>query len=202
MFISLGPACSVKYHIDKYLKTTRTSQYTHFFDYLISSEKAILTLLSCKDIDAKLKTIDNGVHSNGKAIITLPELDNTTSIHDIKEQYTKQDIDTFINKYKRRYYRLLNDIHSSTEPIIFIRRSHVSANFESKIAPYLLGKHYLVTISKEVDKDDPLVKYNATNRHLILNFWKFKQPKNNDPEWADPELNWSRIFETIKKVLK
>ena len=95
MFISLGPACSVKYQIDKYLKTTQTSQYTHFFDYLISSETAILALLSSKDIDTSLKIVNNGVHSNGKSIITMPALGNLTFIHDIKEQYTKQDICTW-----------------------------------------------------------------------------------------------------------
>ena len=55
MYISLGPACSVKYQIDKYLEKNNFSQKTQFFDYLMTTEKAILTVFSCIDVDTIIK---------------------------------------------------------------------------------------------------------------------------------------------------
>ena len=90
MYISLGPACSVKYQIDNFLKKNYIGQKTQFFDYLMTSEKAILIVFDCKDVDTILKNdcyLHNeflkkeGIHSNGKSRMVFKKIDNAISIH-------------------------------------------------------------------------------------------------------------------------
>jgi hypothetical protein len=209
MFISLGPACSVKYQIDRYISPD--TQYTQFFDYLTSSEKSILVLFGCKDIDTILHSeciAKEGVHSNGKSRILMKKIDNLISIHDLKETFTSTEAAEFINKYKRRYHRLLK-LCDGSQPLVFIRRSTVSKHFANKFATHLRNTHFLVSITKDTkffkEDSDGISRYDSNNRHLMLNFWEFVQDKNKeDPDWTDPELNWrgeTGIFETIRLKL-
>jgi hypothetical protein len=125
MFISLGHACNVKYHIDQYVK-----QPTHFFDWLITDFESVIQLL---EIKTKNKDIHAALNRDTLLIepildrtqVTMKGLGNCISIHGIPEKYTDTHIDRFLEQYVRRYWRLIETIQSC-QKIVFIRWGHVS----------------------------------------------------------------------------
>jgi len=125
MFISLGDACNVKYHIDQHVQ-----QPTHFFDWLMPDFEAVFRLLETKTKGADIHDVlcrDTLLIESipNRTQITLKALGNCVSIHDVPVDYTDRHIDGFIDQYVRRYERLIEAIQSG-QKLVFIRWGPVS----------------------------------------------------------------------------
>jgi hypothetical protein len=125
-YISIGAFCNVKYQIDKH----KGVKETLFFDRLITSMSSIIQLLECDNIhnilnnNSIVRNPTNPVKDSNSRII-IKSLKSCESIHDIPVNFNETHINDFIDKYKRRYLRIINFIKSS-EKLCFIRYNKIS----------------------------------------------------------------------------
>ena len=119
--ISIGSECNVKHQIDKHIGKSETL----FFDWLMADIASVIKLLKCKSIDdilninsVKVDQVTPIVESNSRILIT--SLPNCISIHDSPINPSEKDISDFIDKYKRRYQRII-DIINSNENVFFYK---------------------------------------------------------------------------------
>jgi hypothetical protein len=121
--ISLGGSCVTKFQITNYKNINNMNdKETNLFDWVISIFQNILDILSTDNIN-NIFNIDNIIHYelNGEECrIGFKPLDYFLSIHDLPNSYTDSDLHEFINKYKRRYERMINIIKNDNN-IIFLR---------------------------------------------------------------------------------
>ena len=125
MFISIGEACNVKYHIDQHVQ-----QPTQFFDWLMPEFESVIRLLETKSKNKDIHDILNRdtllIESiPNRTQITMKALGNCVSIHDVPVEYTDAHITGFIDQYVRRYERLIEAIQSN-QKLVFIRWGSVS----------------------------------------------------------------------------
>jgi predicted ATP-dependent protease len=101
-FISIGTACNVKHQIDKHCGKKNTL----FFDWLMTDMKSVITIIS-SNIDTILENVvkePDGIY--------IKSLSYCVAIHD--------SMDDFVEKYNRRYARLMETIKSDKK-IYFLR---------------------------------------------------------------------------------
>ena len=121
--ISLGGACVTKFQITNYkINNFIDNKETNLFDWVISIFQNILDILSTDNIN-NIFNIDNIIHyelNGDQCRIGFKPLDYFLSIHDLSNSYTDSDLHEFIDKYKRRYERMINIIKNDNN-IIFLR---------------------------------------------------------------------------------
>lgn len=197
-YISIGFKCSVKYNIDKY----RGKSKTLFFDWLMTTMDSVIELLKCNNIKDILY-IDNLVKDHsfiGKKTckIKIQSLDFCYSIHDMPKYYKKNDIINFIEKYTRRFNRIIQYIKSN-EKLCFIRYGKISnnqvdqfINIIKKINPKCNFTLIVITNKENIN----LVE----KKHLLTIPLHIDIPKNGD--WKLQYLNWDKnIFSVIEDKL-
>ncbi len=198
-YISIGDACNVKYNIDKY----RDKSETLFFDWLITSFKSVIEILECKDINNILYPENfiinvNKPYNEKEIKVVIKSLDCCISIHDLHINYNDKDILNFIDKYSRRFNRIIQYIKSN-EKICFLRLgNHVNYDEIYK---------FIETIKKiniNCDFTIVFIDNNKNNNTEILkqpNFLHIKLNinKDNNMDWTDQHLNWNNIFLEIEK---
>jgi hypothetical protein len=195
-YISLGDACSVKYNLDKY----KGGSETLFFDWLMTSINSVINILSCdniKDIlyfENIIKDITNSSSTHAK--ISIKSLDYFCSIHDVPTNHTDKDIFDFIDKYTRRFNRIIEYVKSN-EDIVFIRNGYINNNEAEKfieaikkINPYC--NFTLVIIHNNKENNTEILKQ-PNLLHLKLNI---DLPEHYD--WTKQYLNWDKIFLDIE----
>jgi len=155
MYISIGRACCVKHQIDKYFGKKETL----FFDWLISSMNSVINILNCKNIDEYLNF--NNIYINPKipyskgnsgknTRVFIRSLHNCISIHDVKTEFNDDDIYEFIDKYKRRWNRMIEYIKQD-EKIYFVRYGEINNEEKTQFIQTILGinencNFYLINI--------------------------------------------------------
>jgi hypothetical protein len=197
-YISIGNACSVKYNIDKYKGKCETL----FFDWLITSMNSVIDILSSSNINTILyfdnivRDINNPYHNKNSRII-IKSLDFCCSIHDFPAYYSDNDIINFIDKYTRRFNRIIEYIKSN-EKICFIRNGFVS---DPEIDKFI---ETIKKINPNCDFTLIVIDYNNKNintnlikkNHLLFINLNIKKPNEND--WTLQFLNWKKIFSLIE----
>jgi hypothetical protein len=113
----MGGACHIKMYIDGYLSE---GQKTQFFDWLIEPFESVITLLETDNIQILLNEDTIELSNNNTAIYVKQPL-YLLSIHDTIYDRLEDTKKYFIEKYLRRYDRLIQTIKTSDEPIYFIR---------------------------------------------------------------------------------
>ena len=127
MFISIGTACDVKYNIDKFT----VSKPTFFFDWLMTDMASVNKILGTDNIESILffeniiQNPKNPIKGKKSRIITK-SLSFCESIHDIPVSYDSSHINNFIEKYKRRYNRIIKTISNNNYVIYFIRNGKIT----------------------------------------------------------------------------
>lgn len=198
-YISLGDDCCVKYNIDKY----KGKSETLFFDWLMTSMNSVIDILNCNDINSILhfnnitRDINNPYHNSNSRII-IKSLNFCYSIHDLPINYTYNDILIFIDKYKRRFYRIINYIKSN-QKICFIRNGFITNdeinNFIATIKKINSNCDFtLVVIYNNIENITLLNKNNL----LVINL-NIDIPIKND--WTKEYYNWSNIFSVIENKI-
>jgi len=196
-YISIGSVCSVKYNINKY----RDKCETLFFDWLMTSMNSVIDILSVDDI-SEILYFDNIIRDvnipfcGNNSRIVIKSLDFCVSIHDLPRIYENNEIFEFIDKYKRRFNRIIKYIKSN-EKIVFIRAGNEGFDIINK---------FIETIKKinpNCDFTVVVICNNEKNKTEIL------QQKNllyinlnivvpSDAEWTQSFLNWEQIFLLIE----
>ena len=203
--ISLGRACVTKIQIEKYNNNNEIrNKETNIFDFIISSFNSVLEILNTNNIDIIFNK-DN-IKYNIKNDIELKFPNYFISIHDIPENYTENDIDEFINKYKRRYHRMI-DIIKNNDIIHFIR---FEDNDEISLTNYLEFEKIIYTINPNCKFFFINLVINLSlqdNINLIhKNFYKMNLKNYLIFEKVDPTeghfncFDWKKIFNDIKNI--
>jgi hypothetical protein len=197
VYISIGVACTVKHQIDKHKKKIETL----FFDWLMTSMTSVIEVLRCEDISTILN-FDNIVrdantpYHRDMSRILIKSLNYCVSIHDFKKWYNDKHIHEFIDKYTRRFNRIIQYIKSD-EKIYFIRTGSVDDPSRQKFIETVLAinpkcNFALIVIDNDKANEEEIVKYEHC-LHMKLNIEK---PATAD--WTEDYLNWKKIFVDIE----
>jgi len=197
VYISIGNACTVKYQIDKH----KEKKETLFFDWLMTSMDSVIEVLSCKDI-SKILHFDNIVRDEKDPYhgvmtrIVIKSLHFCVSIHDVGILYNDKHIHEFIDKYTRRFNRIIQYIQSD-EKIYFLRTGAVDDHHRKQFIETVLAinpkcNFALIIIDNDKNNEEQIIKYEHC-LHLKLNIEK---PQVSD--WTEEYFNWGKIFIDIE----
>lgn len=184
-----GPACAIADFIKKYFYNNE--KQTDFFDYLVVSMKSINEILEqkelCLDLDSAVINPLNTITINFK------EFNLLVSNHDIKALPITLEVNNeVIEKYKRRYTRLITDLE--TEDIIYFLRfidnidqlNEVEINnfFNNilRINPNLSVYFIILTDNNDIKLSDGL----SSNDNIILfnfNIYNDKNKQYNEDQY-------------------
>jgi hypothetical protein len=200
-----GPACAIATSIKKYFYND--SKQTDMFDYLEISLLSIIQILLLNN-DSDNNITNNLIHNNtfvpninGCQTVTFNNFDRIISHHDLKEKYDAHDYIEFIEKYKRRYYRLIDCLKTENK-IFFIRYGdECSSQFKEfiriiqEINP--LCEFYIINlIYDETNKEQ---NYDIPNLYTI-NFY-YLLDKNviydDDLFYRTIQFNWKPVYDLI-----
>ena len=199
IYISIGNGCSVKYQINK----NKHVLHTLFFDWLITSMKSVIEILNCDDINNILyfnniiRDTNNPFIGTTNSRIIIKSLDLCVSIHDISYDFTDNDIYNFINKYKRRFNRIIQYIKSNIK-IYFVR---VDNDIDNNTLQQFIKT--ILNINPNCNFSLIIIDNNKTNNNSILKYEHCLYMKLNidNPilsDWTLEYLNWSKIFLDIE----
>ena len=196
-----GPACAVAKSIKKYFYNN--NYQTNMFDYLEISFLSILQILYLDKDDINYLNLNNEIflNKNGNNSVKFNNFDKIISHHDLIQKYSQNNYNDFIEKYKRRYYRLINDIENE-DKIFFIRYgiedNEIINKFIDKILIInpLLKVYFII-----VDYNENNEKINNKN-YIYINFYNHENIKyNNDLYYRTIEYNWKIVYDIIFKNL-
>jgi hypothetical protein len=198
-YISIGSNCSVKYNIDKY----KGKSETLFFDWLMTSMNDVIEVLECTNInnilhvDNIIRDVNMPYHNNNSRIV-IKSLKYCVSIHDLSKDYTDNDILDFIDKYNRRFNRIIEYIKSNKK-IFFIRLGYESYDtiykFIETIKKINTNCDFIVVMIDNDNKNKTETLKQNNFLHVKLNI---NNPKN---DWTNQFLNWNDIFSDIENKL-
>jgi hypothetical protein len=201
-----GSACAISISIKKYFYNNNS--ITNIFDYLEISLESINQILniSSNEIDIYLRT-NNDIYQNkeNNNSVLFKNFDKIISHHDLPLNYNTEQYNGFIEKYKRRHNRFLNDL--KYEDIIFFIR-HGNDNINSikyfidtvnNINPNL--KFYYINVIDDELNINMINKYelDKLNNYKYINFNKYLENKNysDDLFYRTIEYNWKIIYDLI-----
>ena len=201
-YISIGEACNVKYNIDKY----RGKSETLFFDWLMTSMDSVIEILNCNNINNILYSDNivrdlNNPHHRNNSIIVIKSLNRCVSIHDLSKNYTNNEVLVFIDKYSRRFKRIIEYIKSN-EQICFIRMGCVSCDeiykFIETIKKINRNCDFTIVVIYNNKQNNPEIVKQHNLLYIKLNV-DIPIEKN---DWTQQFLNWNSIFLDIEKNIK
>ena len=167
-----GPACAIGLCIKKHFYDN--NYQTNMFDYLEISLLSIIQILYLKNDDINYLHENNEVFINpvGNNSVIFKNFNHIISHHDLKLNYSEEDYKDFIDKYKRRYHRLMEYINTE-DKILFIRYGNelesVINNFMNRINE-INPKLQVFFINVNYDEKSEIVNYNIKNVFYI-NFY-------------------------------
>jgi len=209
-FISLGRHCDIREQINRF-----TKEPTLFFDWLRSDFKAVLKVLSYTNILDELLFHDNIItYSYNKCdmgvefknMILCDEKLFLLSRHDINTNTVvdKDVIQNFIDKYERRWHRIMDIINKSNQPLIFMHRitdDKIGVGDEDKFIELISTinpncKFSLVFLIHNEKSSEMIIE--KRNKFLCINIELFLKPNYAmNGYWDLNRYNWNQIFETI-----
>jgi hypothetical protein len=200
-----GPACAVSQCIKKYFYNN--DYKTNFFDFLEVDLISIITLfkIDISNIEGVLKTNNHIViNKDDKNSVYFNHFNKMISHHDLNKNYNGEEYQTFIEKYKRRYYRLMDYIYNE-DKIFFIRYGYEEYNnilyfidTIHKINPNL----QIFFINVNFDENNLEIDYNIKNYHYI-NFYKYLDKDiqyESELYYKTFQFNWNHLFTFINNL--
>jgi hypothetical protein len=213
IYISLGRHCATAHHINQIIGYKESN----IFDWVRTDFEVICDILDTSDINTLFCRenlfIDMNMYKHeGEIAITLKNFNkkNLTFLfhHEIKHmEYTEEELEEkvnqFIEKYKRRYFRLIDYI-CSEKRIIFIYHDTINHVNESLI------DHF----DKSIRRINPDIKYHLILLHqnndellqeeksvIKINYKTLIDP-NIIPIWTYNQIDWNNIFNMIQINIK
>jgi hypothetical protein len=208
-YISLGRHCDVAFNIKKH---TQFNEPTHFFDLLRTDFKCVLYILNLKNIESLFNieniNIDKITYKLDNDIrITLKSFENDKltcmSHHDVCiDNYNEDCIIQFIEKYKRRFNRLIDLINSNNEIIFIYRVTENAFNEQTDTELFIntilsINKNAIFCLVLLVENDDNFLVVSEKN-YLKINI-KGLIDTNISQTWMMEHVDWSRLFNIIQE---
>jgi hypothetical protein len=205
-----GPACAIALCIKKYFYNNNAS--TNIFDYLEISLESINQLLniSFDEIDKYLRT-NNEIYINKDdySSVLFKNFDKIISHHDLTKEYTELEYDNFIEKYKRRFYRFMNDLKYE-DKIFFIRYGNdniksieyfieIIKNINSNLKFYYINVDFIESDNLEIRN-----RYEINN-YIYINFYKYldkNQEYNENLFYKTLQYDWKIVYNIIYENLE
>lgn len=203
-----GPACAIAVSIKKHFYNDNCE--TNIFDFLEVSLKSIIKILNIKinnlDIEETLKNNYNIIVNNdGNNSVFFNNFDKLISHHDLIINYNEEDFNNLIQKYKRRYNRLINYINNENK-IFFLRFGNESQeliiNFIDNIK-MINNNLEIIFINLFFDVNNQNLNYDIKNYYYI-NFYNtidYNKIYNEDLFHKTLEFDWFSVFELINNNL-
>ena len=202
IFISVGDSCNVKKQID----INVLPDATLFFDWLLTDMSSVNKVIDCEDISTILNyqnisdLNDNTIKIPGKSSVKINSLWKCISIHDIPEKYSPSDIYDFIEKYKRRWVRIMDYIKSQKE-LIFVRYGVVTKEEKDEFIRIVkktnpLCKFKLVELFNQNERNSRGVD---TENFLSIRLNNYRIGDIDIDDWTTSYFDWKRIFSHILK---
>jgi len=216
VFISLGRHCSVAYNIKKFINNDRP---THFFDWSRTDFKCVLSILQLSDLNEIFNVenikIDKELYKKDcEFTMTLKKFnkDNLCLMyhHDIKySDYNdlefNEQLTNFIDKYKRRYNRLIKLIKTDTK-IYFIYNitnmfDYNDCDLFNKILTNI-NKNINYSLILLIEEGDDTSTYTKGDNYFKINLTHFIDT-DITPNWMQEQYDWKNIFRLIhQNILK
>jgi hypothetical protein len=197
-----GYACSIGTSIKKKYK-----QATNFFDFLVVDMKTINHILTLKDLNLLTQNFkfEDQTKKENKTLI-WNHFSKMISYHDLKTNFNQDSLKEFINKYLRRYYRLMNDLYNE-DKLFFIRYGKTNINdiklFIANIKNINQNPNLkLYFINVDFDKNNKEnIFYPELKNYIYINFNQVNKTelKNEDIYFQLLECNWEYIFYKIEE---
>ena len=164
---------------------------------------SVIQILNCDDINTILN-MDNIVrcseepYHNGKSRIYINSLSYCVSLHDLPMVYEKEDLLNFIEKYKRRFFRIIDHIKSDNK-ICFIRFSEINNIQQNKFIDTILkiNPHCdfkLAVINKKCSINNIIKQDKYIQIDVIDDGSKYV-------DWTYSHIDWEDIFSKIDKCM-
>ena len=203
-----GPACAVATFIKKHFYNNNYE--TNMFDFLEVSLESIIKVLTIKNnnlnIEDYLKNnYDIIVNNDGNNSVFFNNFDKLISHHDLILDYNEETFNIFIEKYKRRYNRLIDHILNE-DKIFFIRFGEDNKdsiiNFINNVKK-INNKLEVYFINLYFDENNKKL-HNDIKNYYYINFCDnidFNKIYSKDLFHKTMEFNWIPIFEIINNNL-
>lgn len=204
-----GPACAIATYIKKHFYNNSNYE-TNMFDFLEVSLESIIKVLYISNnnlnIDDYLSNNYNIIDNNdGNHSVFFNNFDKLISHHDLILNYNENIFNTFIEKYKRRYNRLINHILNE-DKIFFIRFGdekkesiidfiNYVKNINSNLEVYFINLYF--------DENNKKL-HDDINNYYYINFYDTIDSNKIYSEnlfHKIMEFNWIPIFEIINNNL-
>jgi hypothetical protein len=198
MYISLGGSCATIHQIIEHVGKNETL----FFDWLVSNKFSdVLFILdnysNIKDILNKNSiTILEPVRGKTK----IKFLEECYSLHDVPDNYTDRNIESFLKKYKRRLLRIIHFIKNNQETIFFLRSSENSTSklqknkFHESIYNINNNLNYFLVDISYSNKFHNTIEYEDKCCSINL------KENNSNKDWTLNHLDWKFAFDSIKEI--
>jgi hypothetical protein len=196
-----GPACAIGICIRKHFYNN--NYQTNMFDYLEISLLSIIQILFLNDGDINYLHMNNEIFNNtdGNNSVIFKNFDKIISHHDLCLNYLDEDYKKFIDKYKRRYHRLIEYINTE-DKIVFIRygieKNIEIQNFMKKINE-INPKLEVYFINVNYDEKSEIINYNIKNVFYI-NFYDYLDVNityNKNLFYKTMQYDWKIINDLI-----
>jgi hypothetical protein len=211
IIIPLGPHCCPRMRLD-YIKTLNKVEISesNFFDYLMVDFQTILKIIESENIEDIINinnteiyhVNDNYTFINLKNVYlqSIHDVPNINNLNDINNKDVNTSIqNNFINKYIRRYKRLIEKIKN--EDIIFIYQSPISLEESEKfyniISKITTKKIILISFYDFGENIDTIRKHDNL---YYLNFNNLYLTKIYEYEASMAFLDWIGIYEELNKI--
>ena len=167
----------------------------------MTSMNSVIEILNCDDIN-NILCIDNisrdinNPYNNNHSRIIIKSLDFCVSIHDVLRDFSDNDILVFIDKYKRRFNRIIDYIKSD-QKIYFIRNDCIDDYTQQKFKETILKinpncNFTLVIVDNNKENNVSIEKY---DRCLYI---KINNENTILSDWTTEYFNWDKIFLDIE----
>lgn len=203
-----GPACAIATIIKKHFYNNNYE--TNMFDFLEVSLESIIKVLSISNNNLNIEDyISNNyniiVNSDGNNSVFFNNFDKLISHHDLILNYNEEIFNIFIEKYKRRYNRLINHILNENK-IFFIRfgieNKDSIMNFINNVEK-INNNVKVYFINLYFDENNKKL-HNDIKNYYYINFYDsidFNKIYSEDLFYKTMEFNWLPIFEVINDNL-
>jgi hypothetical protein len=203
---------------------------TQFFDWSRTDFKCVLSILNTRCIETLFNieniVVDNNLYKhNGEVCLTLKNFDKDGLCllyhHDILykkavtpvrghkyDKYTDielhEQLTGFINKYRRRYVRLL-ELIKTNEKICFLYFSDNGFDYNDcdlfNTALTSINNEVIYSLVLLIREPEDTYEYIKCDNYFKLNLTHFLRNDIVRPNWTRNQYNWKRIFETIQQYM-
>lgn len=201
IFISIGRKCGVRYNIEKFIG----KKETHFFDWIITDMQCVNSIFNTNDIDklinlSTIKKDEKNPFGFTKHTFRyhFTSFSHCESLHDVPSKSGKKQEIALVQRYVRRYHRLIKLIKNDNIKIYFIRNGNISVSEKNEFIKNIL-KHNNKCNFKLIECTN--IKKSNSKYYTNINLNNYKIDSSKDSlGWKLTNYKWKNIFQDIKKI--